>query len=146
MADKIIPERLREINPNSEEQTLGSGFAFPLQVTTSGETKVTIGEENVKSGIFHIVAYRRGDLYGANSFGGEVPLMVFTVFSGDKLAMHEDWLKEGLELWEPRIVDLRVTAGKDIDTTKDSKAVMLVQYRVESTDTEDYTLLPVEKG
>jgi phage baseplate assembly protein W len=145
-SSSIYYDRLREIKPTSEEEILGAGFAFPLQVTESGGAKITVGEENVKSAIFHIAAYRRGDLYGCASFGGNVPNMIFTVFSGDKLKMHEEWLKQGIENWEPRIKDLRVTAGKDVDETKETKVVILVQYQVKATDTESFTLLPVEKG
>ena len=146
MADSMITNRLREIDPNSEEQVLGAGFAFPLTVTDGGKCTVTAGENNVKSAIFHIAAYRKGDLYGAPTFGSNIPAMVFTVFSGDKLKLHEDWLREGLELWEPRITDLRVTAGKSTDSTTDTKAVMLIQYDVAAVDSSSFTLLPVEKG
>jgi len=145
MSKSIEYERLREINPESDEELLGSGFAFPLRVTTSGGTKVAKGEDSVKSSIFHIATYNRGDLYGTPSFGSNLPKMLSTVFSGDKLALHEEWLKQGIENWEPRIADLRVTAGKDVNDTTNSKVVILAQYRVVSTSVEQYTLLPVGK-
>jgi phage baseplate assembly protein W len=143
MPKDYVYEYLREINPTNEEETLGAGFAFPLEVTTGGNVKVTIGETNVKSAIFHIAAYRRGDLYGTPSFGGNVPMMVFTVFSGDKLKLHEEWLQSSIEAWEPRVTDLRVTAGKDTKGN-DNKVVLLTQYRVEGVDTDTYTVLPAD--
>ena len=144
MATKILPHRLRELDPQSEQDNLGSGVAFPIRVNASGETKVTTGEENVKSCIYHIATYRRGDLYGTLGFGGHVPAMVFTVFSGDKLKLHEDWLQSAIDNWEPRVTDVRVTAGKDVNDNSNTKVVMLTQFRIESVDSETYTLLPVE--
>jgi phage baseplate assembly protein W len=60
--------------------------------------------------------------------------------------MHEEWMKNALEAWEPRVTEVRVTAGKNTDETSDSKVTMLVQYQVRSTGTEDYSLIPVEEG
>lgn len=146
MADKIIYDRLREINPNSQAEILGTGFAFPVVLNDAGSIKMTVGEENVKSGIFHIATYRHGDLYGSPTFGSNLPALVFSVFSSDRLRMHEEWMKNALEAWEPRVTEVRVTAGKNTDETSDSKVTMLVQYQVRSTGTEDYSLIPVEEG
>jgi phage baseplate assembly protein W len=144
MATKINPHQLREIKPTSDQETLGVGFAFPLRITESGETKLAIGEDSVKSCIYHISTYNKGDLYGTLSFGGNVPKLLFSVFSGDKLALHEDWLRTGIEDWEPRVTNLRVTAGKNVKDESNTKVVMLIQYTVQPTDSESYTLLPVE--
>jgi hypothetical protein len=146
MPSNIIYDRLREINPNSEQETLGAGFAFPLRLTDGGSVAMSVGEENVKSGVFHIAAYRHGELYGTNSFGGNVPALVFSVFSGDKLRLHEEWLKTALETWEPRVEQVRVTAGKDVDDTKEAKVVMLTQYGIRTTGVDDYAIIPVEEG
>jgi len=144
MANYIIPERLREIDPDSQFEVLGGGFAFPMSITAQGSTKVTIGEENVKSCIFHIAAYRRGELYGSYSFGGNVPKLVFSVFSMSVLTQHEEWMQEALDTWEPRIINSRVTVGKATDDTENTKVTMLVQYDVESVGVSEYLLLPVE--
>lgn len=127
----IIPEELREIDPNSQLETLGGGFAFPARITESGATKVTIGEENVKSNIFFIAANSRKELYGTASFGGDVYPMLFMPLGTANVTAHSDWLQESIEIWETRAKDVRVSAGKS--TKSDTKVTMLVQYLVEAT-------------
>ena len=144
MANYVIPERLREIDPNSSEQTLGGGFSFPTKITRGGSVELTSGEENIKSCILHIATYRKMDLFGTPTFGGNVPKLVFSVFAPDRLSQHEEWLAEAIGTWEKRAVDVRVSAGKSTDETTDTKVVMAVQYRVESTNHYDHLYYPVE--
>lgn len=122
---------MREIDPNSQFETLGGGFAFPAQITESGATKVTIGEDNVKSCIFHIAANSRKELYGTPSFGGDINPMVFSPMGTSNITWHEERLQKSIEIWEARAIDVRVSAGKAID--QDTKVVMVVQYLVDGT-------------
>ena len=145
MAQNTIPEELREQDPENEFETLGGGFAFPFKITEGGSAKVTIGKDNVKSCVFHISTYRRQELYGTPSFGSNIPALMFSVFSIDKLTLHESWMKEAIDVWEDRAVQVRVTAGKATNSTEDTKVLMLINYGIQSTGENEFIKFEVEE-
>jgi len=140
----IIPDRLREINADSEFERMGGGFAFPLTITEGGTIKLVEGTEHVKACVKHLAVNEHEDLYGTPSFGGNVPKAVFGVLSTDVLTMREENLKEAIETWEPRATDVRVTAGKSTDTSKPTQITMLTQFSIDATGADDYLFFPVE--
>jgi len=142
----IIPERMREIMLILEFEKLGGGFAFPLQITEGGTVKLREGTSHVMDCVKHIAVNEHEDLYGTPSFGGNVPKGVFGVFSTDVLTLRESNLKEAIETWEPRVVDIRVTAGKSTAVDNESKVTMLAQFGVQATGTNEHLYFPVEEG
>jgi len=143
MSRYIIPERLREKQIENENELLGGGFAFPLKITKGGNAKLVEGQTYLKNCVYHFGMYDYLDLVGVPSFGGGLPSLLFGVFSGDNLRYHEDIMQIGLDNWEPRVTEVRVTAGTSTDS--DTKVVMVVQYSIEATGEDDYLKVPLEK-
>jgi hypothetical protein len=142
----IIPEQLREINADSEFEKLGGGFAFPLRINEGGNVRMSEGVQHVKDCVKHVAINEHEDLYGTATFGGNVPKALFGVYAADVLTLRERELKEALESWEPRITDVRVTAGQSANDATNTKITMLVQFGVQATGTDEYLYYPGEEG
>lgn len=142
----IIPERMREINADSDFEKLGGGFAFPLAITEGGSVKQTEGVQHVKDCVKFLAVNEHEDLYGTPSFGGNIPKAVFGVFSIDQLTLREQQMQQAIEMWEPRVDNVRVTAGQSTAKDADSKITVLVQFGVTATGTDEHLFFPVEEG
>lgn len=144
MGRYIIPERLPEKQLSDQNELFGGGFSFPARITEGGTAELSEGKDHVKSCIFHFAEYDFMDLVGVPSFAGMVRTMLFKVFTGDVMQYHEDVMKNGLENWEDRVIDVRVTVGKSSDTDKEQTATMVIQYSLQVTGEDEYLKMPLE--
>lgn len=125
-----------------EQEVLGAGLAFPLRIQ-EGEAKLAIGKDHLTSCVFHFAMYEREDLIGAPTYGGHVPPLLFKPLTGSSLNFHEEWLRQGLENWEPRIISVRVTAGRA--NNESTKVVLLTQFEIDSMGEDAFFSLPLER-
>jgi Bacteriophage baseplate protein W len=111
---------------------LGIGWAFPLQVDTGGRIKLSSYEEDIKEAIWIILSTSKGERVMHPEFGCGIHDYVFSVVDTSTLTLVEISIKEALTLWEPRIrlTEVKASTG-DIDQGKLSVAI---EYEVKSTN------------
>lgn len=141
MAKYRYPERLTEIDADNDAEVLGGGFPYPVEVNKSGKVDTKTGVDHVKACIRHFALYDFGMLVGTPTFGGGVPSTLWNAITSNLIARKEEQLRWGLEQWEPRLVDIKVTIGQAEDNP--NRLVELVMFDVESTGDTNYLKFPL---
>lgn len=116
---------------NARNSFLGSGLAFPLQMNVRGELAVVSGEKDIEQAIWIILGTRLGERVMRPTFGCRAYELVFEPINATTASLIEDYVREALVFWEPRIRVLRVSSFLDEHT--DGAVLVEIEYEIRDT-------------
>ena len=119
---------------------LGRGMNFPLTVNSVGGMAMSEGADNIEQGVECIIGTAVGERVMRPSFGCRIHDFVFHPNSAATSGMVAFYVREALHKWEPRITDIKVTAGPD---PKNEHVLMVdVNYKIRSTNVDRNFVYP----
>lgn len=110
---------------------IGNGWAFPAAINRNGSVRLVTGMEEVDAAIRMILSTVPGERVMRPDFGCAMWEMLFAPLTGSTLGLIEQYARQALERWEPRIELESVVAEGDQET---GAVHIAVSYRVRSTN------------
>ena len=110
---------------------IGNGWAFPAAINRNGSVRLVTGMEEVDAAIRMILSTIPGERVMRPDFGCAMWEMLFAPLTGSTLGLIEQYVRQALERWEPRIELTSVVAEGDQET---GAVHITVSYRVRSTN------------
>ena len=126
---------------------LGVGWQFPVEKDKAGNRlAVARYEDSIKQAIRIILFTAKGERVMRPTFGCDLYQLVFAPNDATTRGMAEHYVREALEIWEPRIEILQVkatSAGAQEEVLRIS-----LDYRVRATDNRFNLVYPfyLERG
>ena len=116
----------------SVKHFLGAGFNFPLKVNQEGGTRLSELEENVEQNIRIILGTAPGERPYHPEFGCAINRLLFQPNNYTTAGFAQDYIKEALDCWEPRIKDIEVDARPD--SYHENRMDIFIKYTVRSSN------------
>jgi hypothetical protein len=110
---------------------LGSGWGYPVQLDDRRQIALTTGEYDIEQAIFMILSTPKGQRVMRPEFGCQVHELVFDLNDANTAGLAEYYVKEALEMWEPRIIVQKVDARADPEDA--GRLVIAIQYEIKAT-------------
>jgi uncharacterized protein len=111
---------------------LGKGWQFPVNVSLTGEIKMSAYEDDIKEAIWVILGTSKGERAMRPDFGCGIYDYVFAPINTSTITLIEASVREALVFWEPRIEITSVKASAD--ETEEEKLLVNIDYRVRTTN------------
>lgn len=92
---------------------IGSGLAFPLQVSVQGGVQISSSTQNIEESIIIILRTDLGERVYRPNFGSRLSELVFEPLNVQTLMLIRLYVEEALKMWEPRIILKEVRADPD---------------------------------
>ncbi len=131
-----------------ERNFLGRGWHFPLRVNARGGIALTSGEEDIEEAIRIILETERGERLMRPLFGSEISELIFSPMNGTTFGRLDQYVREALRLWEPRIdvIDVKI----EPDHEHQGRLNVNIFYRIKESNDErnlvfPYYLIPEEE-
>lgn len=96
-----------------QEDYIGTGLGFPLQVNVQGGIQLSAGTPNIEESIIIILRTDLGERVYRPNFGSRLSELVFEPMNVQTLMLIRLYVEEALEMWEPRIILKEVRADPD---------------------------------
>jgi len=111
---------------------LGTGWAFPCEVDSSGEEAVVSLEEDVRQAVRIILGTAQGERVMRPDFGAGLRALVFEPINTTTVALARHRVEEALLNWEPRIDNIKVQVNPE---PRQGRLMIEITYRIRSTNT-----------
>ncbi|WP_206952572.1 GPW/gp25 family protein [Trinickia acidisoli] len=111
---------------------LGRGWSFPIGLSTSGRLQWSTGDEKIRESILIILRTVPGERVLMPAFGCRIGELVFAPNDGPTRALAQTYVKEALQVWEPRIDPPNVAVK--VDPTVPSALLIGIDYVVRETN------------
>jgi phage baseplate assembly protein W len=116
---------------SGNDDLIGSGWAFPAELTPGGSVRLVGGGEEIDAALRMILTTAPGERVMRPDFGCAMWEQVFAPVNPDTLGLIEQSVREAVTRWEPRITLDAVSAVPD----DDGAAVRIqIEYRVRATN------------
>src|SRR5262249_42757633 len=112
---------------------LGSGWSFPVGVDAQGKIAMARREHDVEQAIKIILMTPMGQRVMRPEFGCQIHELIFAPNDASTANLAAFYVKDSLEMWEPRIRVLDVDAHPD----SDDPARLLIEIDYEILATHD---------
>jgi phage baseplate assembly protein W len=96
-----------------QEDYIGAGWGFPLQVNVQGGIQLSTGTPNLEESIVIILRTDLGERVYRPNFGSRLSELVFEPMNVQTLMLIRLYVEQALEMWEPRIILKEVLADPD---------------------------------
>ena len=96
-----------------QEDYIGAGFGFPLQVNVQGGIQLSTGTPNLEESIVIILRTDLGERVYRPNFGSRLSELVFEPMNVQTLMLIRLYVEQALDMWEPRIILKEVLADPD---------------------------------
>ena len=110
---------------------IGSGWAFPGQITPGGSVRLVQGGEEIDAALRMILTTAPGERVMRPDFGCSMWEQVFAPVNGTTLGLIEQSVREAVVRWEPRVELDSVRAEPEGDG---SMVAIEISYRVKATN------------
>jgi uncharacterized protein len=110
---------------------IGSGWAFPAQITPGGSVRLVTGSEEIDAALRMILATKPGERLMRPDFGCAMWEQVFAPVDANTLGLIEQSVREAITRWEPRVeaTSVQALAGPD-----GARVDIEIAYRVVATN------------
>ena len=130
-----------------QEDYIGAGLGFPIQVNVQGGIQLSANTPNIEESIIIILRTDLGERVYRPNFGSRLSELVFEPMNVQTLMLIRLYVEEALEMWEPRIILKEVRA--DPDPIRGRVDIEIVYQPKNSPDTRSlvypFYLAPEEK-
>ncbi|MFB2891746.1 GPW/gp25 family protein [Aerosakkonemataceae cyanobacterium BLCC-F50] len=96
-----------------QEDYVGTGFAFPLQINVQGGIELSSSTQNIEESIIIILRTDLGERVYRPGFGSRLSELVFEPMNIQTLMLIRLYIEEALQKWEPRILVKEIRADPD---------------------------------
>ncbi len=100
-------------NDDRQSDYIGSGLAFPLQISVQGGVQTSSSTQNLEESIIIILRTDLGERVYRPNFGSRLSELVFEPLNVQTLMLIRLYVEEALKMWEPRIILKEVRADPD---------------------------------
>ena len=119
---------------------LGVGWNYPVQLDDNDQIKVARAEENIRQSIWMILSTSKGERLMRPDFGCGIHDLLFGVNNASMAPSISRSVREALTRWEPRITVLDVFAMSD--PAAPNQLQIEISYRVRSTNSRENLVYP----
>lgn len=112
---------------------LGTGWKFPVRMTSAGGLAFSSGEQNVEEAIWILLGTARGERQMLPRFGCGIQDLVFAPNTPATQGNIAHLVKDALNEWEPRIDVLAVEVSSA--ASEENTLLIRVNYRIRSNNT-----------
>ena len=123
----------------ADSDFLGTGWAFPVSVE-NGEVLMSSGNKNISESIRIILGTPVGERVMLPAFGSRLNELVFAPNSPATHSLADFYVREALQLWEPRIEVAEVSTVVDPD--QPNVLLITVNYVVRETNVPENLVYP----
>jgi len=109
----------------------GVGWAFPVGVDERGGIALTALDANIEQSIRIILLTAKGQRVMRPEFGCDLHELLFAHNDASTAGLAVHYVKEALNMWEPRIQLLDVRASTD--PAQPSRLLIAIRYEVKAT-------------
>lgn len=117
-----------------EQDFVGNGWRFPLAVNGRGGIALSRQEQDIDEAIRIILTTAIGERRMRPEFGSRLYELIFASLNATTLGLAEQYTREALYMWEPRIEVTGVEAR--IDPDSEARLLIDIQYTVRATNDE----------
>jgi phage baseplate assembly protein W len=110
---------------------IGAGWSFPTSITPAGTVRLITGTEEIDASIRMILSTIPGERVMRPEFGCRMWSLIFAPLTAGTLGQIEQYVREALDRWEPRIDVDRVIAVADQES---AEVKIELDYRIRSTN------------
>jgi phage baseplate assembly protein W len=110
---------------------LGTGWAFPVGLTPSGDVALASDAEDIRQAILIILGTTPGERVMRPDFGAGLYALVFEPLNTTTKALARHYVEQALIQWEPRIDSIAVTVT---DEARLGRLTIEINYRVRATN------------
>lgn len=110
---------------------LGTGWAFPFAIASSGAVAVAADDEDIRQAIRIILGTTPGERVMRPDFGAGLHALVFEPINTTTRALAKHHVEQALVKWEPRIDSITVTVTDD---ARLGRLMIDINYRVRATN------------
>lgn len=96
-----------------ERAYLGTGWAYPLDLSVQGGIQLSREDQKVKESIWIILRTGVGERVYRPTFGSRLSELAFAPLNSETLLRIRLYVLEALEVWEPRIIIDEVVTDPD---------------------------------
>ena len=94
----------------------GQGFNFPLTLTGARGISMSSGLTNIEQSIQIILGTQHGERVMRPTFGCNLNSLVFAPNNRQTATLARQYVMDGLQQWEPRIIVQSVTVTNDVES------------------------------
>lgn len=123
-----------------EQDFLGKGIKFPINVSRDGDLCTSAGEDLIKESIMIILGTAKGERVMRPDFGCGINELVFAPNNTSTATLVAFHVKEALLKWEPRIEVTNVSVTPDEE--EGNRLNINIDYRVKTTNTKRNLVYP----
>ena len=116
-----------------ERNLLGRGWAFPLSPAAGGGIALSPGQRSVEEAIRIILGTTPGERLMRPDFGCRLSELVFAPASPRSISLAQQYVREALQRWEPRIIVQEVRG--EADTGSPEVVKLHIHYEIRSVNT-----------
>ena len=110
---------------------IGSGWAFPGQITAGGSVRLVTGAEEIDAALRMILATKPGERLMRPDFGCSMWEQVFAPVDANTLGLIEQSVREAITRWEPRV---EATTVQALAAADGARVDIDIAYRVVATN------------
>ncbi|MEM6253786.1 MAG: GPW/gp25 family protein [Cyanobacteria bacterium P01_D01_bin.156] len=134
------------LNNDFSPSHIGAGLACPIHTNAQGSFQLSHGARNLEEAITIILRTRLGERVYRPNFGSRLSELVFEPMNTETLSLIRLYVREALEIWEPRIDLLNILT--EPDPSSGQVDITIVYQPKDSYDTRSivypFYLLPPE--
>ncbi len=126
---------------NSEKRTfLGSGWRWPLSVSSQGGIAMVHEEDDIHEAILNILQTSPGERVMRPEYGCGIHGLIFAPINARTFGLIDRYIRQGLGRWEPRaeVVDVDIS----VDPDNDARLLIHIRYQVKATHDERSLVYP----
>ncbi|MFI5891576.1 GPW/gp25 family protein [Actinoplanes sp. NPDC051513] len=115
----------------ASDDFIGNGWAFPAAINRNGSVRLVTGTEEVDAAIRMILSTVPGERVMRPDFGCAMWQLLFAPLTSGTLGLIEQYVRESIERWEPRV---EIEGVQAIGEQETGTVHITVAYRVKSTN------------
>ncbi|MFN8451282.1 MAG: GPW/gp25 family protein [Anaerolineae bacterium] len=120
------------MTPFANNELIGTGWAFPIRPTLTGELSLVTSEEKIRQSLLLILSTAPGERQMRPEFGCGIHDLVFQPNTETMRVMVQNQVRDALIRWEPRIdvMDVRV------ETPPEARNFLIIRidYRIRTSN------------
>ncbi len=119
-----------KITNKQQSAYLGTGWTFPVKINLQGTFKLSAAGQNIKESIAIILGTKLGERVYRPNFGCRLSELAFAPMNSQTLLLIRLYVREALEMWEPRIVLDRVYTEPN---PREGRVNIIIEYHPKDT-------------
>ena len=121
---------------------VGAGWAFPVALDAQRRVALARGTADVEQAIRIILLTPKGQWPRRPEFGCAIHDLIFAPNTSTTLGLAEYYVREALQMWEPRVAVEEVTAAPDPEDPAGARLLIRIRYSLKATNDRRALVFP----